>query len=361
MTRSSPTDFVKAGKKINMQPRNFMAIWAVTSQGANICRKIARQFPGAHIYLGDKVKDPPPEAALFQSLQQAVEEKFGRYRSHVFVMAAGIAVRIIAPHVTSKLSDPAVLVADDSGNFVISLLSGHMGGANTLAHQLSRVLGATPVITTATDNARVPAIDQTARHRNLFMENPQAVKQVSMAFLAKKQVDRFDPGGWLDKEAGAWTNTLAEPLFTRHPGIMVHHDMTPVPEHILVLRPRNLYVGIGCNSATSFEEILEVLHTAFDKNRLSIQSINLLATIREKTGEPGLLQLSKHLQRPLIGITRHILDLVPDVPNPSLMVQRHMGVKSVCEAAAIMAADKGTLMVPKIKSGNVTVAVASCT
>ncbi|WP_291319887.1 cobalt-precorrin 5A hydrolase [Desulfonatronospira sp.] len=344
-----------------MQPLNFMAIWAITSQGANICREIARQFPGSHIYLGDKVKDPPPEATLFQSLQQAVNEKFGLYRAHVFVMATGIAVRMIAPHVNSKLSDPAVLVVDDSGRFVISLLSGHLGGANSLTLEAARVLEAIPVITTATDNARVPAIDQAARQKNLFLDNPRAVKEVSMAFLAGERVDRFDPGGWLDKDSGAWTSTLAEPVFTRNPGIMVHHRITEAPEHVLVLRPRNLYVGIGCNRGTTFAELLDVLHTAFDKNRLSIQSINLLTTIMEKTGEPGLLELSRHLRRPLTGFTRHILDLVRDVPNPSLMVHKHMGVKSVCEAAAMTAANQGTLLVPKIKSGNVTVAVASCT
>lgn len=343
-----------------MQPQNSLAVWAVTNQGAHICRKIVRKFPGSHIYLGARVKDPPPEALLFQSLQHEVQKKFDLYRAHVFVMAAGIAVRIIAPHVNSKLSDPAVLVADDSGRFVISLLSGHVGGANSLTLEIARVLSADPVITTATDNARVPAIDQAARHQNLFMDNPQAVKQVSMAFLAGERVDRFDPCGLLDKDAGAWTTTLAEPGFTHHPGIMVHHQITAVPEHVLVLRPRNLCVGIGCNSSTSLEELQDVLHKAFEKNRLSIQSINLLATIREKTSEPGLLKLSKHLQRPMTGFTRHILDLVRDVPNPSLMVHKHMGVKSVCEAAAIMAADTGTLLVPKIKSGNVTVAVASC-
>ncbi len=338
--------------------KKTMAVWALTSRGAILASRIKENYSEADIYLGEKVKDHPiSQAFYFKRLADAVEEQFTRYSVHVFIMAAGIVVRMIAPHLNSKHADPAVIAVDDSGRYAISLLSGHSAGANHITRAIAEIFKAVPVITTATDNAGIPAIDLLARKHRLRMDNPEAVKIISMSLLEGKIFERYDPLGILDKELKEYTIALPEPAFSG-PGIYVHHEQMDTPENVLVLRPKSLFVGLGCNSSTSVGELEEVLQSAFQEYSLSLASIELLATIREKIDEPGIVELSRRMGVPLVGYTRTILSLAGEVPNPSWVVQKYMGVPSVCEAAAITAANKGSLLIPKIKSGNVTMAVA---
>ncbi len=338
--------------------RKQLAVWAVTEQGARIAAGIAREHSGAQLYLKSGIENRPREAIVFQRLTDAVWDYFHSYRTHVFVMATGIVVRAIAPLISSKYRDPAVVTIDESGSFVISLLSGHVGGANRMTAIMAAHLGATPVITTATDLARVPAIDVLALEKGLTPENPEAAKDISMALLDGEKVKRFDPRKILEPELADWTQAVQEPEFSPDPGIIIHHGLVNIPDRVLVLRPKSLVIGMGCNSKTDFRELEEALQAVLKEHGLSPKCIDFLATIQEKTSETGLLELAHCLGRPLMGFTRDILGQVKNVPSPSETVQKHMGVESVCEAAAIMGAGQGKLLVPKQKSGNVTVAVA---
>jgi len=355
MTRNFPMVFAREPEMKNKKP---MAVWALTSSGASLALKIAENYPEADIYLGRKIRNHSISRALyFERLVDAVKEQFTSYSVHVFIMAAGIAVRMIAPRLNSKHDDPAVVVVDDSGRYAISLLSGHSAGANKITGAIAEILEAEPVITTATDNAAVPAVDLLARKHRLQVDNPEAVKRVSMTLLEGKIPERYDPLGILDRELKEYTRALPEPAFSG-PGIYVYHELMELPEDVLVLRPKSLFAGLGCNSSTSAGELEDVLRAAFKEYSFSLSCVELLATIREKIEEPGLVKLSRRLNVPLVGFTRNILSLAGEVPNPSRVVQKYMGVPSVCEAAAITAANKGSLLIPKIKSGNVTLAVA---
>ena len=121
----------------------------------------------------------------FGSLTEMVAASFRRYEGHVFIMATGIVVRTVAGLLVHKTEDPAVVVVDDRGMFAISLLSGHLGGANRLAGEVAAAIGAQPVITTATDMNAVPAIDVLALELGLRIENPNAIKTVNMALLSR--------------------------------------------------------------------------------------------------------------------------------------------------------------------------------
>ncbi|MGM0454283.1 MAG: cobalt-precorrin 5A hydrolase, partial [Thermodesulfobacteriota bacterium] len=304
--------------------------------------------------------DPPPEGAIgFTRLADAVRETFYQYKAHVFVMATGIAVRMIAPYIGEKTSDPAVVAVDDAGRFAVSLLSGHAGGANALAENVAQCIGAVPVISTATDNAGVPAVDLMAEEYGAEIENPAAVRAVSMAFLAGRSVRRHDPYYILDDGLQEWTESCNASGFGNGPGIFVDHFICDLADDVLVLRPKTLVVGVGCNSGTESQELIDAVFGVFDEYGLSRASIRRFATISDKLAEPGLKAMAAHFARPLEGYDRDILAAVGGVKTPSAMVEKHMGVNSVCEAAAIRAAGGGKLLVPKVKSGNVTVAVAA--
>ncbi|MFP4225460.1 MAG: cobalt-precorrin 5A hydrolase [Desulfobacterales bacterium] len=343
-----------------MKTKPSIAVWTLTSGGARIADRIAESRHGKTVvYIKSGISSASAAAVYFENLKNAVARAFHQHRGHIFVMAAGIAVRMIAPHIHSKTRDPAVLVVDDAGCFVISLLSGHLGGANAMTRAVARSIGAKPVITTATDNAGVPAIDLLADQYGLAIENMAAAKVISMAFLFLKQVWRHDPYGILDTELTDWTSPMPSELTESAVGIYIDHRVRKLPAGVLTLRPLTLVVGMGCNSGTAKNELVETVCGVFEREQLSLSSIRGFATISDKLTEPGLCAMADHLGRPLAGFDRGQLSSVADVPNPSECVKKYMGVSSVCEAAAILGAASGRLVVPKQKQGNVTMAVAA--
>ena len=348
----------------------MIAIWAITPDGAAIAETIAARFRGTTVFTGAAITSPPANAVGFTSLADAVGCEFANFDAHVFVMAVGITVRMIAGHIGTKQTDPAVVVVDDAGRFAVSLLSGHSRGANNLAGLVAQFTGATPVVTTATDNAGVPAIDVLAREYGLDIENPGAVKRVSMAFLTGHRVWRHDPCRILDAALDNYTQPRPgapgeqpdAPDETDTAGyaagIYIGRDTAEHPANVLVLRPRTLAVGVGCNSGTPADEIICAVQAVFDQYGISTASILNFATIHQKTGEPGLIEAAAYYNRPLAGLSTDELASVKNVPNPSEMVHKHMGVTSVCEAAAILSANTDVLLIPKQKTKNTTLAVA---
>ena len=345
--------------------RRSIAIWALTPDGARIAQIIAHRFRGASVFTGRAVSRPPEGAASFSSLADAVAAEFTRFEAHVFIMAAGIAVRIIAPHIKTKQTDPAVVAIDDAGHFAVSLLSGHTGGANHLAGLVARCTGAMPVITTATDNAGVPAIDALVKSQGLFMENPEAVKAVSMAFLTGSKVWIHDPRKILASDVEAFCEpvdrsfgSVADAAASGIAGIFIDPAEVDLPDTVLIVRPRTLGVGAGCNRNTPAWELICAVQAVFDQYGLSVASIDCFATIEEKTREPGMIEMADYYGRPLRGYPKEELAAVRNLESPSKMVHKHMGVESVCEAAAMIQAKAPSLLIPKQKTKNTTVAVA---
>ena len=149
---------------------NELAVWALTSQGADLGAKIAKGLPNVDLYFSAKLKKPAAPSLAFSNLSNALQKQFNKYQGHIFIMSSGIVVRMIAPLIKNKIKDPAVVVMDEKGRHAISLLSGHIGGANELAQKIGRLIGAEPVITTATDVNDLPAIDLWAQKKDLFIQ-----------------------------------------------------------------------------------------------------------------------------------------------------------------------------------------------
>ncbi len=352
-----------------------IAVWALTSQGKQVGETLLQQVPQARLFISFRLAAHSPEAAgsvsdplsdtyivpartksnVFHRLSDAVAARFHSYDCHVFLFSTGIAVRTIAPLLVSKQTDPAVVVIDDTGQHAISLVSGHLGHANLYARQIARLLGATPVITTATDVNHLPSVDLLADGQNLFIETPGAIKTINMAFLENRKIGVHDPLNRITPLIpGQWIDNVSTGL----PRVVCDWQTTRVSRETLVLRPRVLVVGIGCNRHTPFDTIFEFYTTVLADAGISPHSVCTLATSDIKKDEPGILALSESLNIPIQFYDNPQLSSVTSIQNPSKMVEKHIGVYSVCEAAAILASNNGTLVLPKQKNPDVTLAVA---
>ena len=268
----------------------------------------------------------------------------------IYVGACGIALRAVAPHVASKLSDPAVLCVDEAARFVVPILSGHVGGANRLANRLAAALDAVPVITTATDvNGRF-SVDAWAAERDMAISSMALAKRVSaeilkhdIPFCADAPLPDALAAGLVPGEEGEL-------------GICVSvRDKKPF-KHTLLLTPRRLWVGIGCRRGISESAVADAVDRVFRENGLRPEAVRGAASIDVKSNEPGLLAFCAARGWPLRFYSAEALEGVRGSASASEFVKKIVGVDNVCERAAL--AGGGRLIVKKAALDGVTVAVA---
>ena len=274
---------------------------------------------------------------------------FSRSDGLIFVGATGIAARSIAPHLRHKSTDPAVVVVDEGGQFVIPILSGHLGGANDLAREIAASIRAVPVITTATDVNGVFAVDQWARRQGIIVCNPERILSVSSRLLAGETVGFFS--AW--PIAGELPAGLS--LVSREDAQVVldlHH-----PEgDALWLCPKRVRVGMGCRRDTPVSVLRALLEEVLTQEGIPQRAVSALCTIDLKKDEPGLQELTGELNVPLTTYSAQELAQVPGDFTPSPFVEQVTGVDNVCERAAL--ACGGTLLRRKTAKDGATVALA---
>ncbi|MCP3872118.1 MAG: cobalt-precorrin 5A hydrolase [Desulfobacteraceae bacterium] len=342
-----------------MNTENKTAVWVLTQGGLSLSQRIKQERNDSVFFVSDRFEDDICDVP-FTSLRECVGMNFNKYPRHLFIMATGIVIRMIADHIRDKTVDPAVVSMDDTGQYVISLLSGHIGGANRLALEIADLTGAEPVISTATDVNKVPAIDMTAQAHGLKIENPEMIKKINMAFLENEKVGLYDPYSILPDLTGCLSDRVLNGIREYNYRVIID-DCIHDDNNCLKLRPATLCVGIGCNRGTLESEILGLLKEVFIQKKLSLLSIRHIATIDIKKDENGILSAAESLNVPIAFFENRELDVVKNVKNISQIVKKHTGAKSVCEAAAILAAANGKLIVEKQKTKNVTLAVARIT
>lgn len=273
----------------------------------------------------------------------------------VFVSAAGVAVRSVAPFIEDKRTDAAVVCMDDSGRYAIPLLSGHTGGANRLAARIAAGTGALPVITTATDVNGVFAADEFAAVSGMAYRGREASKAVSAALLAGRPVylrTGFPVAGPLPP--GIACGDAGDT------GILVSSEASPAMPFAstMVLIPRHRVVGVGCRRGIGAEALREAFGRALAAAGAAEESVRALASIDIKADEPALLALSASLGIPLILFTAAELEAVGDGFAESGFVRSVTGTGNVCERAAVAASAGGRLIMGKTAYGGITVAVA---
>lgn len=281
--------------------------------------------------------------------EEWAERAFSRSEGLIFVGATGIAVRSIAPHLRHKSTDPAVIVVDEGGQFVIPILSGHLGGANDLAREIATLIGAVPVITTATDVNGVFAVDQWARRQGLMVCNPERILSVSSRLLAGETVGFFS--AW--PIAGELPHGLCP---VSREDVQVVLDLHRPEEDALWLCPKGVRVGMGCRRGTPAAALRTLLEEVLTQEGIPEKAVCALCTIDLKKDEPGLQELTQELNVPLLTYSAEELAQVPGDFTPSPFVEQITGVDNVCERAAL--ASGGTLLRKKTTRDGVTVALA---
>ncbi len=349
-----------------------IAIITLTRQGIFLGKRLLQAIPSAHLYLPDKygVIERERISSFDGNLRTLLQVIFHQYTGFVFVMATGIVVRIIADYIRDKKFDPAVVVMDITGKFAISLVSGHLGGANELARQVAEITGAIPVVTTGTDVNETIAPDLLAKEIGGEVDDFEAMKKVSAALVDGELVGVVNESGIKLKslEGPLRENVIKLQCLSDLEGksfkaaIVITHrllDAKEIPAGVawVAIRPKDLVVGIGCNRGTSAEEIEAVVKDVLERERLSLKSVRNLATVDLKGDEPGLCVFAQKAGLLLALFPREALNAVEDLPSPS-EASKYIGAKGVAEPAALLSARAKSLLVPKRKSGNVTVAVA---
>ena len=342
-----------------------VAVLALTPEGSKLAARIADNLEESSLYLPEKEAGSFGEAHPFTDFNKAFAQCVEKYAGLVCVMATGIVVRLLAPLLKAKEEDPAVVVSDEMGRNVISLLSGHLGGANRLAGEVAAIIGGREIITTATDVQGKISFDELAKQAGLAIENLDRVKTMNMALLKQGQIGLYDPGKWLQPHLpqGTGLKILHRPEEAGKAGLSgwVYVDdrlgsFEPPP--CLVLRPKSLVVGLGCKRGTGAAEIGAALHKVFEDYHLSLLAVRNLATVELKRDEEGLNELIEAHRWPVVYYSVSDLQAPVEVPSPSDKVKEHLGVESVCEKAAILSGRVEELLVPKQILGKVTVAVA---
>lgn len=289
------------------------------------------------ILLTDSYKDAKNIYALTGNLMK-------EYDALIFIGAAGIAVRAIAPYIKSKDIDPAVIVCDEMGKFVIPVLSGHIGGANRLACELAEEINAQPVITTATDINKVWAVDSWASENGFYIENIKNIKYISSALLRKESVgldSDFKINGPLPENIsfGSFEN-----------GVVISPFLKKTFKNTLNIVPKCISLGIGCRKDTKLESIEEL----FVKSGICPQAVREISTVDIKKDETALKEFADKLGVPLNFYTARELEMVEGDFSESEFVKKVAGVGNVCERAA--AKGGGKLILKKITGDGVTLA-----
>jgi cobalt-precorrin 5A hydrolase/precorrin-3B C17-methyltransferase len=305
-------------------------VCSLTEAGA----ALARRLPYEHRH-GDLVR--------------TVAAEWSAVDDFVLVCAVGIAVRAIAPLLDHKATDPAVVCVDDGGRWSIALAGGHRGGANDLAREVAALLGAEPIVTTATDGAALPALDAL----------PGMTAEGDVATVTRRWLDGTPPAVSVDPALRHWPVPAGlEPGTTGPPAVRVTDRAGPPGRGEVLLRPRSLVVGVGASAGADPEGLRELVHQALADGGLDRRCIELVVSIDAKAEEPAVLALAEHLAVPLRVFPADVLAGV-DVPNPSAVVDAAVGTPSVAEAAALLTAGPAAiLVVPKRRSADATVAIA---
>ena len=288
---------------------------------------------------------PLPKPAAF-----VYKVAFAASDALVFVSSCGIAVRSIAPYVKSKMEDPAVIVTDETGRFVISLLSGHIGGANALAEKVAAAIGAASVVTTATDANGRFSVDAWAKSNGFAIDDMQAAKAVSAAIL-EADVPLASIFPILD---GLPSGTVSGKK--GYVGILLSYKKEEPFQTTLRLIPKCLSVGIGCRRGTSEEAIAHAIKQVLDDNNLDARAVSCAASIDLKKDEAGLISYCEDAGIPLRFYSAEQLNAVEGEFTASEFVKKTTGVDNVCERAAMIGAEE--LIVKKTEADGVTVAVA---
>lgn len=292
-------------------------------------------------------------------IKQILNKHWNDFDGFIFISATGIAVRMINPYLVSKLNDPAILVIDDIGKFVISLLSGHIGGANEVTQWISEAIGAIPVITTASDNRGIESIDMFAKKNNYFMEDMKSVTQLTSMMVNGRRIGLYtEEDKIINYDNIERINSLEDIDLTLDGAIIVSskHNIEQVSIPHTILRPKCVNIGIGCRKGIETETIIEAIEASLLDKNISVNSIKALGTVEVKRFEIGIIKAAEALKCPLKIFMLDEIRPLEEMFQKSQFVKDTIGVYSVSEPCAYLLG--GNLITRKARYDGVTISVS---
>ena len=343
-----------------------IAILAITKNGIKIAKELKEKFSSWKVFAPYKFSDDDKNVNWYtDSTSTKIVELFKSNDALVCLFSLGAVVRLISPHLKDKKTDPAVIVIDDKAQFVISTLSGHLGGANQLTTNIADQLNAMPIITTAADVNKTIAVDLVGKDFGWEIDDDSNVTKISAFMVNEEKIGVYQNCGRKDW----WTGKLP-PNVTIYPtinelknsdskGYLIVTDQIVdniLLENAVVYRPPSLVVGVGLHWDTTKETIKDGLMSCVTKFKLSEKSIARFVSIKKEKDVVGLVELAKEMSKSIQYFEKEELASI-STPNPSNTVQTFEGTPSVSEAAAIKSSE-GELVVEKQKfPPNLTIAI----
>ena len=358
-----------------MNKRKPYALVAITKHGVENARSYAETFPYVDLYYMKKFErgdETTRHIQLFDgTVRLLLPALFQEYKAVICVLSLGAVIRMIAPLLVDKKKDPAVLVIDDKGNYVISVLSGHIGGANALTHEFAEAIGAQPVITTASDVQKTIPVDLFGAKFGWVWDAEDKLTPVSASVVNEEHVAIVQETGeknWWMHETSMPENLKLYPSTNLalaakpHATLLITDRLIESHEEELlkngvIYRPKSIVLGMGCNRGTSAEEIEALIDETLLELKLSKKSVKAIATIDLKKDEEGLIQVAARNNWQFVTYTPAELNEMP-LKNPSEKVFKYTGAYGVCEPSALRYAKTNDWLLEKKKGLNATISVA---
>lgn len=350
-----------------MSIESKIAFISVTKNGRDLSINIKNLLGEGDIYITEKLFEKGDLInnnlnVIEGSLSSFTYELFERYEVLIFIMATGIVVRSIASYIKNKLEDPAILVIDEKGKNVISLLSGHMGGANEMTNYISSLINANPVITTATDVNNKSSLDMIAKNLNAHIDNfRKNVKDINYLLVNDGNVGVYIDGNYkVDTRGFITIKNINE--FHRISNLdkiiyITNKDETDINDkRIIKVIPKDIVIGIGCRRNTSYEDIKNSLEDLLNKYNLSKNSIKEIGSVEIKKDEEGIIELAKNLKVPFKTVSIEKIQEVEDKFEKSEFVKKNIGVYCVAEPVAYILSNEN-LIVKKHKYKGITFSI----
>jgi len=342
------------------------SVLAITKNGIKIGENLKKLFPDWNVFAPSKLTTETVGITWYsEPTTEKLVDLFKNNNALICIFSLGAVIRLIAPYLKDKKTDPAVIVIDDKTNFVISVLSGHIGGANELTKKIAEKLGALSVITTAADVNKTIAVDLVGREFNWKIDDDSTVTKISAHMVNEEPIGVFQEAGekkWnekLPKNVMIYENMedLKKSNSKAHLIISDKIIDKEISKESVIYRPPSLVIGIGLHWDTSKDTIKEGIKFCLEKFKLSSKSITKLVSIKKPEDVQGLIDLGKEMGIPVEYVNREDLAEI-SAPNPSETVKAFEGTASVSEAAAIKIS-QGQLIVEKQKfPPNLTIAIA---
>ena len=344
-----------------------METWAavtVSKNGVQQALKISelcKEKIDLHVYTLEKYYTKGVTKAG-NDLKEIIAEVYHSYKTILFIMASGIVVRMIAPHIQSKLKDPAILVMDDKGKFIISLLSGHVGGANEDARVLSQMINATPVITTASDVNGKMAVDTFAIKHNLCLTDFNRAKEITAMILNGDSIaliNEEDISIQKDSLCDNVTILKDKVRYLAYDGIILISQKENIELDIpyVQLMSKDLVFGIGCKKDTPADKIIDFILEIVHELNISIYAVSTLSTVDVKKEEKGLIEASERLGLELDIIWRDEIAKHEDKFKKSDFVKKTIGVGNVSEPCGYISSKGGHCLLNRRAKNGITLSL----